>query len=177
MTEETYATVKASYLTKKSVYGLAESVAKQLEFNPGGDLVAALKKLGGSVEYKNFWDPTETDDGSIFIEDEGKFLIYLATDTSVERDRFTLAHELGHYVLHYLWPKSRGDELGKCKASRYGSDRAEWEANWFAAAFLMPHKEFAAEYGETSGNIRSIAEYFGVSQAAAKVRASALNLI
>jgi hypothetical protein len=48
-----------------------------------------------------------------------------------DRDRFTLAHELGHLVLH----------------SRRDSAAAEWEANRFASAILMPAQSAAEVFG------------------------------
>ncbi len=52
--------------------------------------------------------------------------------------------------------------------------RAEWEANWFAAAFLMPEQAFR-QYRAANGSIATAAK-FGVSQSAADVRASTLGL-
>lgn len=173
-----YRKVEASNLTKESIYLIAESVAQQLKYVPGGDLVDVLRKLGGRIAYH---DVPGSDSGSCFIESEGDFTIYLAHDTSIARDRFTIAHEIGHYILHYLLPKKKmGADPGPTMAYRYGSERAEWEANWFAAAFLMPEKAFrraAAEHKSPVGiNISSLAAKFGVSMMAAQVRAKALGL-
>lgn len=63
-------------------------------------------------------------------------------DISVERRIFTVAHELGHLVLH---------------AQSYGDDALvenmdhEKEANLFAGHFLMPLKEFERVWGESRG--------------------------
>lgn len=177
MSTADYAAASASHLTKGSVHRLAESVAKQIGYEPGGDLTALVKKLGGEVRYKDFWGGEESDSGSTVISGEGNFVIYIAKQTSYERDRFTIAHELGHYVLHYLWANRNGGSVKAMKASRYGSDRTEWEANWFAAAFLMPEQPFIDFFNEVDGDITLIAERFGVSSTAARIRAQALGLI
>jgi Zn-dependent peptidase ImmA (M78 family) len=49
--------------------------------------------------------------------------------------------------------------------------RCEWEANWFASAFLMPEKAFSLAY--KAGNA---SETFGVTQSAVEVRAKTLGL-
>lgn len=49
------------------------------------------------------------------------------------RDRFTLAHEVGHYFLHrdgYSYARSNLDIPKYCDP--------EWQANTFASAFLIP---------------------------------------
>jgi len=54
-----------------------------------------------------------------------------------ERERFTVAHELGHLMLH----------KNEAYATRYGPNWShnEQQANEFASSFLMPYTEFRAE--------------------------------
>jgi len=54
--------------------------------------------------------------------------------------------------------------------------RAEWEANWFAASFLMPSDDFRVVFRGSSGSISRVASKFTVSEPAAKIRASSLGL-
>ena len=173
---EALAAPSPSMLSKKSVQKLAESISKQLGVTPGCDFREAISKLGGKIEWREVWDSGGTDSGSAEIRREGDFTIYLSTSTTEERDRFTLAHEVGHYVLHYLWPVKHGKALGAIRVSRYGSTRVEWEANWFAAAFLMPEADFRAAYEQFHGSIVAIADHFRVSTMAASIRAQSLNL-
>jgi Zn-dependent peptidase ImmA (M78 family) len=100
----------------------------------------------------------------------------LGMHTSSDRDRFTIGHELGHYVLHYLYPQAKGSTVSPTKADRYGTGRTEYEANWFAASFLMPHEAFKIAYNSARGNLCEVAEKFHVSLSAASVRARALTL-
>ncbi|MCG5242715.1 ImmA/IrrE family metallo-endopeptidase [Azospirillum doebereinerae] len=175
MAGEGYSSPQASGLTKHSVYKLAENVALQLGFEPGGDLFDALEKLGGRLSYKDFSGFGETDSGSLVVHGEGNFEVNLAKNTSPTRDRFTIAHEIGHYVLHFLWPRKQKIEITNMIAERYGSDRTEWEANWFAAAFLMPENEFRTAIAQANGDLSEVADKFGVSNMAARVRAEALR--
>ena len=61
---------------------------------------------------------------------------------SVERQIFSIAHELGHLVLHKDSYGETAEEL---------NDDQENEADRFAAAFLMPEKQFLAEWNENRG--------------------------
>ncbi|KQT07181.1 ImmA/IrrE family metallo-endopeptidase [Rhizobium sp. Leaf386] len=172
----TYSSPSESGLSKASVEKLAANIAHQLGYEPGGDLGGIVKKLGGRVIVNNVWDESDATSGSIRIEQNGSFVVAVASHTGVERDRFTIAHELGHYVLHYLWPKQNGKPVSAIEARRYGSGRVEWEANWFAAGFLMPAESFEATWTETQGLLGEVASRFGVSTEAARIRAEALGL-
>ncbi|WP_294210281.1 ImmA/IrrE family metallo-endopeptidase [uncultured Sphingomonas sp.] len=173
----TYSPAVESRLSKPQVYKLAESVAQQLSFSAGDDITAVVERMGGSVQVQDtlLSDPEHT--GSLYVESPSSFRIVVPSHTSPERDRFTVAHELGHYVLHYLWAKKKNPSVpDRVVAFRRGSDRIEWEANWFAAAFLMPEAEFRAAFAAKAGDIRAIADTFRVSSAAAEVRAKGLGL-
>ena len=78
--------------------------------------------------------------------------------------------------MHYLYPLKTGKEIGPIQATRYGSGRVEWEANWFAAGLLMPEEQFSSAYRSMSGDVIGLADQFGVSVSAATVRAQALGL-
>lgn len=83
---------------------------------------------------------------------------------SGDRDRFTLAHELGHVVLHTY---------------RAPGDDAESEAHRFAGAILLP-RERAAELIDSQTSLTQFARVkaaFGISIQAIIMRAAALGLI
>lgn len=89
------------------------------------------------------------------------------------RQRFTVAHEIAHYLLH------RGDiGHGVIDSILYRSNltsRKESEANRLAAAIVMPHdavkRELMALGGlSTPGAPERLAATFGVSTPAMKVR-------
>ncbi|WFU47311.1 ImmA/IrrE family metallo-endopeptidase [Sinorhizobium terangae] len=163
-------------LNKSSVDALAADVARQVGYEPGADLIPIVKQLGGRIAVNDVWDVSDATSGSITVEENGSFVIALASHTGMERDRFTIAHELGHYVLHYLWPRHNGKSVGAMEARRYGSGRVEWEANWFAAGFLMPAELFKSAWVELDGVLGELADRFGVSTEAARIRAETLGL-
>lgn len=165
---------EAGNFSKKSVYQLAAKIAAQLDYTPNGDIHAAIKKAGGSIDYRNPDELEGGESGSMIIESVGKFQILLSNYTSMNRDRFTIAHELGHYVLHYFI-KAQKSPIGRMICTRAGEGRVEWEANWFAAGFLMPEPDFRRIYEELQ-DPETVADCFGVSLSAVKVRARNLGL-
>ena len=68
--------------------------------------------------------------------------INVGKNISVERQIFSIAHELGHLILHQ-------ETYGKDPAKL--NDEQEHEADRFAAAFLMPEKAFITEWNENRG--------------------------
>jgi hypothetical protein len=173
-----YEPAQPSHVTKAAVHKLGESIASQVGYKAGGDITDVIISLGGSVEIEDtlLTDPEKT--GSLYVDGPKKFRIIVPSHTSPERDRFTIAHEFGHFILHYLWQRQKNPNYPeKVVAFRRGSDRIEWEANWFAGAFLMPTTDFMQSYANNSGTLWKIANEFKVSAKAAGVRAKDLALI
>lgn len=152
-------------LSKTGIQSLAERVAKVLEYQPGDDLQAMVVGWGHRITYVEADDHPE----SLRVDAEGKCEFFLPRHTSPARDRFTLAHELGHLFLHHT------QGAGASHYNRSGTDLAEVQANWFAAAFLMPEESFQADM-KSSASLASVARKYGVSLAAAEVRARSLGL-
>lgn len=155
-------------LSNASITAYAEKVGHHhdiYDVDGRANIDTFLRRLGGRVEYA-------TDDESLHVRNRGNFTIFIPHFTSSRRDRFTKAHELGHYFLHYLYPKMNGEK----RFGRGGRDRAETEANVFASALLMPGAEFKSAYTELGGNFWSLASRFDVSPRAAEVRAEVLGL-
>jgi Zn-dependent peptidase ImmA (M78 family) len=156
--------------SKTTIEGFAATFARSVGYAPGDDLHPIVERLGGKIVYKSFADLGESSDASVRVWKEGKFEIFLPDYTSSARDRFSIAHEIGHYVLHYPLVKA------PMVAARYGSTRVEWEANWFAAGFLMPEEAFKKQYAAIR-SVSEVARVFKVSNAAATARAKALRLM
>lgn len=75
--------------------------------------------------------------GALILKDGRAVIIYNAGHYK-HRQRFTIAHELGHFILH----TDEGDEtvLFRDSVSSMGTDIREIHANAFAAALLMPER-------------------------------------
>lgn len=150
---------------KRTVQKFASDAAKKLGYKPGDNIEAVVEKLGGKIEVSD-WD-SSNDTGAIQVRGKNDFLISLSPLSGHRRSRFTIAHELGHYMLH--------SQMGKIpiQVRRDGFGRVEWEANWFAAGFLMPEEEFKALRADGWGDAE-LAEHFGVSIAAVVIRKESL---
>lgn len=163
--------------SKANVWAFAEEIAHNLGFEPGNPIEPIVAEIGGRISYDN---PIDEDiPETIRVEPSSQFEIFLPALTSATRDRFTIAHELGHLFLHF--PLVQEAHPGKgMRATRWVDatdpdlERCEWEANWFAASFVMPAVAFEDAYKNL--DITDVASIFGVSQKAVEIRAKSLQL-
>lgn len=87
--------------------------------------------------------------------------VYEGACAGVGRHRFTVAHELGHLILHSKQPLHR--QVGPIKSEAYR--RSEPQANQFAAELLMPRSFFCA-----NDQIKDVVKRHGVSIESANLR-------
>lgn len=100
-----------------------------------------------------------------FKSENGDWQIGVNSLHHPNRQRFTVAHELGHYFLH----RDKGPfEDGLLFRKEYQRNSREREANEFAALLLMPTNEF--RHAIKSENLADVAAKFGVSKQAAEFR-------
>jgi Zn-dependent peptidase ImmA (M78 family) len=170
----TYKAPIPSQATKSFVWNFAEEQRNKVRLGNGFQLVELVNRNRGKIEYIDFMDDDQTD--AIVVQPDGSFLIRLSSHTGVLRDNFTIAHELGHKLLHWPLVKKMHQGAGmkatrSVDASNTDLVRCEWEANWFASAFLMPSAEFKVAYDQGIAS-----ETFGVTVAAVEVRAKTLGL-
>lgn len=98
---------------------------------------------------------------------------------SRQRQRFTLAHEIAHFLLHKDVIDKLGGTLKDNVLYRSGAaENIEYEANRLAAYIVMPEralKDAYSRFGEqlSEGAVEHLAEQFGVSKAAMEIRMAA----
>jgi Zn-dependent peptidase ImmA (M78 family) len=116
--------------------------------------------------------------GQITRED-GKYVIRVNRNESRERQRFTIAHELAHYLLHRSIIDKSPDGITDNVLYRSGEpETVEFEANRLAAHLVMPSelikKVLAEDFGGivTADTIESLAVRFEVSKAAMEIQLS-----
>jgi hypothetical protein len=101
---------------------------------------------------------------------EGFSIIVRASDPYVRR-RFTVAHEIAHFVLHR---NQVGDSLADDELYRSGlSTQQEAQANRFAADILMPRSLISRYVSAYGPNPAALAPLFKVSEAAMCIRLGA----
>lgn len=116
------------------------------------DVELLLEKLGGKVAVG-----TDTEDNpvSLRVAADGTFTVFVASNTSYRKDRFTIAHEIGHFVLHRQPCDQCSNTTNEFYRYSKGRDRKDMEANAFAGALLMPKPVFTrfwtgSEYADCS---------------------------
>lgn len=146
---------------------VARNVRRKLRL--GNDPVRNIINLieaNGIVVY--MWDCRFDDfDGVSLISDKGNHIILVNRNMSNDRQRFTLAHELGHILMHqnvdFVVSESR--------------DR-EKEANAFASEFLMPSQALRTQLvGMRFSDLPTLKRYWHTSMAAIVRRSYDLGCI
>ena len=96
------------------------------------------------------------------------YAIYLNGNHAETRQRFTLAHEIAHFILH---KDSIGDGLADDALYRSGlSSAQETMANKLAADILMPWKLVNLKLQEGISTVDDLADIFKVSSSAMSIR-------
>ena len=172
-------------MTKKEVVRRAKNFCNKYSIK---SYPVDIIKLCNQVGLKVFEEylPAEVS-GFIIIQNDSipKYginkVVVVNLQDSPTRRRFTIAHELAHFVLHR-------DESELLYAHRDAGQNnyIEQEANLFASNILMPEELVKAElskcqhqyFGNIPNHIKTkyIANVFAVSESAAAVRLSLLNV-
>lgn len=135
-----------------------------LPSGPIRNLTQAIEEAGGIVIEYDFG--TKQADAISEWVDENKvsrpiFLINSNSSIPWDRRRLTMAHELGHVILH-----------------KFPNPKMEEEANEFAAEFLMPRREIKPSlYGLTMAKLADLKRIWKVSMQALIERAYQLKTI
>lgn len=138
------------------------------------DVKALAGQLGLSIRETFMPDDVS---GMIVRLKPDQYEIVVNASHSHTRRRFTLAHELGHFVLHRHLLGDGIDEDRAYRSKKDGKYRnlnigpiEETEANRFAADLLMPYEHVQAQRKETRDDVRVLADRFGVSPEAMSIR-------
>jgi Zn-dependent peptidase ImmA (M78 family) len=111
--------------------------------------------------------------GELRPDGAGGFVIRVNRHDAPVRQRFTVAHEIAHFLLHrdHIGGGIRDDVLYRSALS----DAREAEANRLAADILMPEDNVWNSYRRQRGRerdeaIMELSQQFGVSESAMKIR-------
>lgn len=107
------------------------------------NLAQLLESKGIIIVYCDFF--TDKIDGRSMITEKGNYIIFLNKNAPGDRQRFTLAHEFAHIVLHLNSPSSLDRDV-------------EDEANQFACEFLMPAQEIKPQVAGSRLTIPKLAD-------------------
>lgn len=119
------------------------------------------------------------EESGVIENESGQFVIKINRNESRERQRFTLAHEIAHYLLHR-------DQIGSGTAIRdnrlYRSgapEQVEYEANRLAADLVMPDELLQEDIPRLRSvsfedALEQLAAEWQVSKAAMEIRVSTI---
>lgn len=150
--------------TPQYIAGYNRKLLKLTKDEPVKNIISLLEQ-NGIIVYEI--DEIEKFDGVSFITDKGFPIIIVNKNFTNDRKRFTIAHELGHILLHNenLYPISSYRDKEK-------------EANLFASEFLMPENEIKNSLRQLKMNdLGDLKSYWLTSMGAIIRKAKDLNCI
>lgn len=151
-----------------------ETIAQALVLYKTDEATGAVEHLPIRVRPQNsFVLGTASGQASLESTDEGLvfYCDYNADEISY-RNRFTIAHELGHVLLRHVHEGKK-----QLRDTTFGnSDPVERAANTFAAELIMPEQK-VRELFKGSSTVQQLSEVFGVSNAAMSYRLQNLGLL
>ncbi|MBO5088915.1 MAG: ImmA/IrrE family metallo-endopeptidase [Lachnospiraceae bacterium] len=177
-------------MEKEMIEKKAKEVMAEVHYEDNSDeidVIEIAKKLGFAVGNAVLKDDV---DGFIIVQEGAKEILGIETDKLIgvnsEKDlewkRFTIAHEIAHYVLHYSNEKYKG--MFAHRDHRKGKNEIENEADYFAANLLMPSEKFQEKYKELESKGLDVEEIivllsskFVVTPLMTRRRIEELNLI
>lgn len=116
--------------------------------------------FGATVEYRDL----KPEYSGLVVKDEYDTpKIYIAKSDSPQRQRFTLAHELGHLVDRLRFADDHEFSFVEKRSWHGQYDFNEFFADEFAGALLMPEDELRRLHAETDENWYAMALHFNVT--------------
>jgi len=172
-------------MIRKKIEEVTAQLLDELNIN---EIPVPIRKIAERIGLNiHPYDLGENISGVLVIEKEQGTIGINPLESSV-RQRFTIAHELGHFILH----KNNNDSLFVDKdfkvlfrnqESTTGELKREQDANAFAAAILMPKNILKKKIDELSLDltdedaVKSLAQMFDVSAIAMTYRIANLHLL
>jgi len=141
--------------------------------------------LGVELRYEPFEHKGEQVSGMLF-RDKGRSVIGVNSNESPTRQRFTIAHEIGHLQLHKdsVHFDTPAEVFLRNHLSSKSVDPKEIQANSFAAELLMPAKFVRTEFNQERRSalsdeevVEKLSDKFMVSSQAMTFRLANLGLM
>lgn len=171
---------------KHNVETMAEQLALQYTVSPPVDVDRIAQQLGLPV----FTQQLQQDVSGLLIKQNGQIFCFVNSHDHRKRQRFTIGHELGHFVLGHLNHSTDPVHIDKGNyaifrdsKSKTGLVSTEVDANQFSAALLMPRQLIESSlkrFGSgpySDAHVTALAEEFNVSEQAMALRLARLKYI
>ncbi len=130
-------------IRRRKIQGL---VRKLLAENGIETAPVAVMQIAKACGARVTYDSLDSDLSGFLYRRNNQAVIGVNTHHAPVRQNFTIAHELGHFLLHDQEEQIHVDHEFKVRIRRrdnlssQGVDEAEREANYFAASLLMPEE-------------------------------------
>ena len=141
-------------------------------------------KIAENLGIKVNFDNLDSDTSGVMLHKKNKTSVAINSSHHINRQRFTLAHEIGHYLLHLSDHEDEKIFIDKRffrnSESSKGSTKLEIEANAFAASLLMPKKLIKESIQNpviSDMDIFRLAHQYEVSEQAMTLRLVKLEII
>lgn len=171
-------------LTDRPDYDYAKKSADRvlqdnLVTSPPVNIFAVVRNYGLEVTYADFGGHSDV---AGFVDLEARHIVVNSLDPP-SRQKFTVAHELGHWIMHRQLLKENPDRgiLLRLPLGMPDPDPREKEANSFAANILVPDEfvlpviQDGQRMTDLRGGERLLATVFGVSSDVVVYRLRQLN--
>lgn len=132
-----------------------------------------VTKLVEKYEIKVCYVDFPSDISGALRKENNKWIIYVNDKHSPNRQRYTIAHEFGHFCLHKDYTNEFEDKTFFRKEKDWTS--IEYDANQFAADLLMPSENVENALDNNIITLKDLSETFGVSMIAMRNRLLSLN--
>lgn len=161
----------------------AQSILRQFG---AGTVPVDVNEIAQKLDISIFFEPLEESISGMLVIRQGRAAIGVNESHHPHRQRFTIAHELGHFLLHQEATKVFVDSTLTFYRDERSSDgiyQQEIEANTFAAELLLPEQAVRAAFSQSNIDIfddvaiARLAARFDVSAQALMIRLVRLNLI
>lgn len=165
---------------------LGEELAKK--YNPEGVSPFPFERIEAEHPVRIFMaELSEEISGAVSMKEEGKgFDVFINSGKPATRQHFMIAHALGHYFLHSELiedeevildtEESLHSNRAALPVGESDAGQRELEANYFAAALLMP-AEWVVKAWNSLQSVEKCADVFHVSPTAMSLRLERLGLI
>ena len=165
------AVIKRKINKEKYSLGTIEEIEKAFE----GDFPFPLNNLLDILDIELEEKKLNNEQSGYITYKDDKWIIGVNEDHHINRQRFTIAHEIGHYILHNRHIMDSKIMEDTILFRNDDTNELEISANNFASMLLMPEDEFNKQIDQGNDSVESLAEYFGVSTLAIQYRAKDLG--
>lgn len=161
---------------ERHIKAVVDNILSQFYSSGPVNILSIISSYG--FEYQEI-DLENDVSGALVIQNNKKLICVRKSDKS-SRKRFSVAHELGHYLLHHVVDLDLNKAVTYLRdgTSSNGIDAKEIEANYFAACILMPEIEVKKKVNYSisfDDNVEQIANHLNVSMSAMTIRLTNLG--